>query len=280
MTQSNYTIAFRVSVYHSYFESNVCNCLHFKPSVETEKLQKRFGFMIRNNINGFDFFSDSKFSLASLLPYIKISTNQASFDFEIESNDEAFSNFTEIPLDWRGQMHYNTNSASNYFENDVLVLGINLSEKMSSSTMGKLSVHFDDLLKYTAVKGYADLSIRLNARKTQWQYFVINKSSLSIINPVIKGNNGTVFNGPELVTIQSGEDALLFSSGENLLPLSRIPKYKFSLVDHITANETDTIKKITDRVIFKGLPNADPRRVSLVEINGIKQFLSPMYVFI
>src|SRR3954464_13684116 len=97
MTQSNHKIAFRVRVFHSYFENNICNCLRFKAGPKTLQLLTRFGFNIRYEPNGFDFFADTNASLGSLLNYISKATGQASFDFEIESANGAFTNFTEMP---------------------------------------------------------------------------------------------------------------------------------------------------------------------------------------
>jgi len=280
MTQTNHKMVFRVRVFHSYFEHNICNCLRFKPSPQTAQLQKRFGFNTRYEVNGFDFFADTNTSLTSLLQYINKATNQASFDFEIESINGAFPNFTEMPSGWLGQMRYDSKSAANYFEGDLLNLATDFGKQPATAITGTLSLQFDDILKYTTGKGYADFCIRLTARKTQWQYFVINKSDVQFTQPVIKDNGSIEFNGPEKVTIPSGQEALLFSSGANLLQLSRTPQYKFALVDRTAAGPTDAVKRSAERVLFKGLPQPDPSKINLVTINGSQQFSSPMYVFI
>jgi len=280
MIQSNYKIAFRVEVFHSYFENNVCNCLRFKPGNETLKLQKRFGFKLQSNSNGFDFYADSKTSLAAVLNYISMSTGQTYFDFDIESTNPAFSYFTELPVSWKGQLLYDSSSPLNQFDNGTLILGAAMSDLPGSLTAGKLSVHFDDLLRYTAGKGYADLCIYLNARNTQWQYFVINKSAVQFVNPVIKSNTAIEFDLPEMVTIPTGQKALLFSSGKNLIQLSKKPKYKFTLMDHAVPGTAEQIKRPAGRIIFKGLPNPDPQHIGIVNINGNQHVSSPMYVFI
>ena len=280
MMKSNYKIAFRLRVLHSYFDKNICNCLFFKPAAETLQLQKRFGFYIRYELNGFDLYADSKVSLASLLSYINNTTLQISFNFEMGSLNSAFCNFTAMPTGCLGQMFFDSQSDANHFENDVLNLATDFIKQPASSITGRVSVHFNDILKFTTGKGYSDFCIQLKARKTQWQYFVINKSDIQFTNPVIKSNSRIEFDGPEKVTIQSGHEALLFSSGENLLQLSKTPQYKFALVDRIAAGSADAIKKSTDRVVFNGLPYPDPLRVNPVTINGSQQFSSPMYVFI
>ena len=278
MIQSNYKIVFKVQVFHSYFENSFCNCLQFKPTNETMELLNRFGFKLRNYPNGFDLYTNSNNSLKSLFQYISNTTDQRVFDFDIESDNPGFNCFTNLPADWIGQILFDSSSPSNNFENGSLVLATGFSKKMTSLLTGKLSVQFDDILKYTGDKQYADLTIQFETRNTQWQYFIVNKSALHLTNLFIKGNN-IEFNEPENVTIQSGQQALMFSSGEHFLPLSKKPKYRFSLFEH-SAEETGTIKKAADKIIFKGLPNPDPLRINIADMNGKQHVSSPMYVFV
>jgi hypothetical protein len=119
MIQSNFQIAFKVEVLHSYFEHDICNCVQFKPGVVTQKLLKRFDFKIRNKINGFDFFVNSKNSLSVLLKYIKDVTDQTFFDFEINSSHSKFNFFTDLPVNWVGQLNYDSQADLNVYEDDL-----------------------------------------------------------------------------------------------------------------------------------------------------------------
>lgn len=281
MNTGHYKVIFSVEVFHSYFDDNICNCLHFTPAAETLKLLNRFGFRIRNHINGFEFYCNSDQSFLIFQEYISSSTGQTEFAFEIGSDNPAFTYFTDLPSDWMGRLIYNSSDPSNLFENGSVSLVTRLSQKETGSLTGNLSVKFDDIVKYTHEKGSASFKIRLHARSTQWQYFIVNKSSVQLANPFIKGTNNSIeFDLPQKVSIQSGDEALMFSSGRNFLPLAKRSKYRFSLVDQLLPSGTDAIQRSRDRIIFKGLPDPDPMRINVVNVNGSKHVSSPMYVFV
>jgi hypothetical protein len=281
MIRSNFQMMFKVEVFHSYFEQGICNCLRFKPGATTTGLLKRFDFKIRNKINGFDFYSNSRYTITAFLQYIQTSTNQTFFDFEIESNDPNFHLFTELPVDWVGQLFYDSQASVNMHQDGVVELGQSLSENANITSLGNLTVHFDDILKFGPGNKCAQFAINYKARSTQWQYFVINKSSIQLNNPAIGGKADIGFNGPENVTIENGERAILFTSGDNLIPLSKVPTYKFDLVNRPALNGNDPPKRASaPKIIFRGLPNPDPKRIGIVNVNSINQVSSPIYVYV
>jgi hypothetical protein len=281
MIRSNFQIVFKVEVLHSYFEKDVCNCLRFKPGIVTGRLLKRFDFRIRNKINGFDFYTNSRDNIAAFLQYIQTSTNQTFFDFEIENNNSNFYFFTELAVDWVGQLIYDSQADSNVYQEGVVQLAQSLSENVSATSLGNLTLHFDDIVKFRVNNGYAQFTITYKARATQWQYFVINKSAVQLSNPAIAGKTDIEFNAPENVIIENGLQAILFSSGDNLIPLTEVPNYKFDLVNRRPLNHNDSPKKASaPKIIFKGLPNPDPKRIRVVKINNTNQVSSPIYVYV
>ena len=101
-----------------------------------------------------------------------------------------------------------------------------------------------------------------------------------LANPSITSKDGISFTGPASVTIQSGQQALLFSSGESLIPLSQQPKQRFDLVDNPAPDNQQGQKRNSPKIIYKGLPNADPKFYGITEVNGSSQVTSPMYVYV
>jgi hypothetical protein len=281
MIQSNLQIAFTVSVLHSYFEEGVCNCLQFKPGAVTQALLKRFGFGIRNRVNGFDFYVNTRDTLGAFLNYISSSMHQDFFDFDIVTNNSNFTYFTSLPVNWVGQLVYDSNAAANTSAVNGLQLAESLTPPASPACLGKLTLWFDDILKLNTDKGAAQFIISYNARATQWQYFFINKSAVQLNNPAITGKTNIVFEGPENVTIKSGQQAILFSSGNQLIPLSQVPRYKFDLVNNPLSSAGDTAgKRPAPKIILKGLPNPDAGRIGRVSIDQTSQLSSPMYVYL
>lgn len=279
--QSSFKIAFNVAVAHTYFDKGICNCLQFVPGAGTQKLLKRFGFIVRNKINGFDLYSNSASEPSALLNHVNKVTGQNSFVFKIRTNNSSFNYFTDLPLNWGGQLVYNSQSTVNVSASNIVQLKETTSEDIDTTCIGTLTVNFDDLLKYSSASGFAQFQISYKARSTQWQYFVINKSALALGNPAIVGKSDISFSSPSNVTIDSGQQAMLFSSGNKLIPLSEIPQYKFDLVNNPASNGGESPAKSTSvKTIFKGLPNPDPNRIGIVSIDNQQQVSSPMYVYV
>ena len=280
MMQSKFNIAFKVEVQHAYFEHNICDCLQFNASATTAQLFKRFDFKIRRKIDGFELYTNAP-SVVSLLQYITQVTGVNAFNFNITSSNSYFNIFTDLPINWLGQLHYNTQSVLNEQQDEAVVLGVQLEETYQTSILGSLVVHFDDIIKLLKENVAAQFRINYNARATQWQYFIINKSAIQWSSPKINSKLAIEFEGPENVIIDTGEKALFFSSGTQLLPLSKYPKYKLDLID-VPVGKDDGIKQNhrMAKTIFKGLPNPEAKQIGNVNGNTKDLVSSPIYVYV
>jgi hypothetical protein len=280
MTTTNFKIAFTVGVSHTYFDQDTCTCLQFKPGEATTQLLTKFDLKMRHKINGFDFFVNSRSAIPAFFDYVKKTANQPFFDFGMITTDARFNAFTNLPVDWMGQLEYDSRSASNIYKGGNLQLVESYSTQGPVSYLGKLSLYFDDIIKYSGDNQYARFSINYTARATQWQYFIINKSQAQLDNPTIAGKMPASFDGPENIVIESGDRALLFSSAVDL-PLSQIPVYKFDLVNRPVSNGGGNGGRVPNpKIIVKGLPNPDPARIDTSGGDNIKRVSSPMYVFV
>jgi hypothetical protein len=281
MIRSNYQIAFKVEVLHTYFENNICSCLQFNWGAISSTLAKRFDLTLKKNLNGFALYVNVKGTLPDFLKRVTQVTNQTFFDFDIYTNTPGFVTFTDLPVSWSGQLMYDSQYELNNLEGNVIELCPNLSNNQNTKSIGKLTVHFDDILKGIPTEDYTRFSINYKARATQWQYYIINKNALPLNNPAISGKADISFSGPESVNMENGQQALLFSSGDVLIPLSANPAYRFDLVSNPASKNNGNDKKTgSPQIIFKGLPIPDPKRVRGAIINNVNQVTSPMYVYL
>jgi len=279
--QSNFKMVFRVEVLHTYFEKNICNCLYFVPGAGTKSLIKRFGFVIRKQVNGFEFHVSTSSTLPALLSHIKTATNMVFFDFDIYSDDENFTYFTTLPIDFMGLQLYNSQSTKNVNTADDTQLSAEFSNNVAAPQLGSLAIYFEDIIKSLASKDVVRFTINYTARATRWQYFVVNKNAVQLNNAAVVGKTDMVFNRPEEVTLENGTPALLFSSGSNLIPLSKVPKYQFDLVNNGANTGSDTTKTtLLRRVIFKGLPTPTPQRISTTNTDTENVVSSLIYVYV
>lgn len=280
MIKSNYKILFGIQFFHSYFEKDRCDCLTFHAGDITRKLMHRFGFKIDNYDNGFKFFVNTTNTLKQFLDYVKSTTGETYFDFDIYSTNSKFYLFTDLPVNWVGQLLFDSQITLNSQDNDSIQLKATLSPKTDSDILGRLKIHFEDILSTQALNGSAKYEVKFESRATQWQYYVINKSDIPLDNPIVTGKSEIQFDGPKNITIQNGQEALLFSSGQNLIPLSNTPKYIFDLVNNKNGTQSENSKNPTYKPIFSGLPNPDPSRMGIIEVNGKNRVSSPMYIYV
>lgn len=270
-----YQYLFQLDVYHSYFQKGLCSCLVFKPEIETKHLMERFGFIIKSKINGIGFYINGPQSPEQLLGDIERATGENSFCFEMISNNPDFNLFTELPPNWVGQLLYD--SSDSLVLDHKVKLNQQLSVNDDTMFLGKVTLRFADILKFSDQTGFANFDIQYQARATQWQYFVINRSSVLLNAPSISGKGPIDFDGPQHVVTEAGEAALLFSSGSNLIPLSETPIHKFDLLNHPVSSDN---RSLPPQIIIKGLPMPNPKWVGKVTGKTNEYLSSPMYVYL
>ncbi|MDP5199834.1 hypothetical protein [Flavobacterium sp. DG2-3] len=276
MIQSNYIKIFTTAAYHTFFDNGKCNCLHFTPNNKTDKIFKKFGFKTNHISNGFDLYSNTKSSLSDLLHYISTTTGQDYFEFNIRCSNPNFILFTTLPINWIGTVNYSSQDPKNLNNEGKIVLNQTLENKPASSHFGHLKVYFEDILKEQHTANSILFEINFTARATQWQYYFINKNAVQLNNPSITQKENIQFDGPQQVTIQTGESALLFTSNKTYITLSEKPKYKFDLINSSVSNQNNAKPK----VIIKGLPCPDVSRIGIIENSDQNEVASPMYIYL
>lgn len=279
MIQSNYIKLFTTAVYHTYFDNNKCNCLDFFPNHKTEKILKKFGFRINTISNGFDLFSNTTSSLSNLFDYISKTAAQDYFEFDIKCSNPNFILFTALPINWLGEITFTSQDDKNQNNNGTVILSQTLETKAMAPFFGNFKVYFEDIIKNQNNTTPLQFEINFKARATQWQYYFINKNAIPLNNPVISEKGNIQFDGPQQVTLQTGEKALLFTSNNTAILLSEKPKYKFDLINKNTSNESGQSNS-NGKVIIKGLPVPDVSQIGIVENSKDNQVASPMYIYL
>jgi hypothetical protein len=275
MSQSVYIKAFDVLVYHTFFDTGKCNCLHFIPDPAAEKLFRKFGLRMNHLSNGFELYVPSHSSVTDTLNYISKTTALDYFEFSIQSENPFFTLFTAIPINFAGQITYTSKDPENQDSNGTVLLHETLAQEKSGSFLGVLRIYFEDLTTTDPLH----FELHFTARATQWQYYVINKNAVPLNHPVISEKGKMQFEGPQQVVLPTGEKALLFTSGETDLPLSEKPKYKFDLSSKSEPSDSGQPNS-NGKVLLKGLPVPDVSRIGIIDNTGTIQVTSPMYIYL
>ena len=272
------TPLFRVNVNHSYFKDNLCTSIDFVITKETEQLIKDYGFIFRKGGSGFELYTTSASELKSQLEYIEKVSGQTAFHFQLLVNNPDFLRFTRLPEGANVQLDYSSNDTSNKKENGTVVLHQVLGEEGDTRSIGSVCIHFSDLIALENTDNGLSYRIDFVARSTRWEYFIINRNKISLNNPAIIGVSGLKFDDPTHVTLPNGQNALKFSSGGTLIPLSEVPQYHFNLVDR--PSDSDDNQQADSKVIFKGLPEANPQSIYINQSTEEVIYVLPMYVYI
>lgn len=269
--ETNYTKIAEVSVEHSYYSSSSIIGLKFSLDPDTATVMKRYGIFIRSVKNGFMLYTNSAQSWTDYLDYITKNTGIDQFNINIEAIDPEIYVFTQLPVNGDGTITYSTSNAKNESANGFTELIADFSNDASRSSFGKLALVFQDL-SGSILNRY---KISYQARSTQWNYYVINRSRRPLNDPYIETKNTIAFNAPVSVELPNGESALLFSSGNQFIPLRNYVDETFNLADKGTNGSS-----VKTKIIFAGLPNPLPSRTDIIEFEGRREMASPMYIYI
>lgn len=267
MNPSNYILILSVSISHSYFHEKIDSSLKFQPSALSKALMSRFRIVFRQSKNGLELYGPAGESIEVILEAISHATEITSFDFDFNSSDPNFYVYTELPIDWAGQLVYSSDNELNRTENEHIILYPSFIERQNETRLGQLRIEFIDLLRLSNTGNPASFHISFNSRSTQWQYYIINKGPISSDTIYINNDADIQFDGPVTVTLQNGEEASLFTS-KILIPLSDVPKHIFNLINN------------GGEIILRGLPQPNKQQISISENTGNTIVSSPMYVYI
>ncbi|MCA6362926.1 MAG: hypothetical protein IM638_07795 [Bacteroidetes bacterium] len=231
--------------------------------------------------NGFDFYAaTSESTLQNYLSYITAVTGASSFLFEITSTRSDFRLITGYPSGAPVSMNFTSETVTTVDEEVAYELSPEFNPSPVTSVVGNLTVRFSDLITYRSAGNAPAFQMRLNARTTEWQYYIIPGEGGTPDHPTITGKDGLRFAGPEPVTTVSDEKAMLFTSYE-LLPLSEAPRYKLDLVsDPLAGNFPNGPNRNEKKILFKGLPNPGTEFYAMASDGSSDRMVSPMYVYL
>ena len=270
---NNFTTICQLQVFHTYYENNICNGLLYQATPNTQDIFKRYGFTMIPEINGFRLLSSQNQPISQLLNYISSIASIHSFEFEVQPTDQNFFLFTQnIPVTELGTLSFNSNN-TNTTEN-TLSLTPQFIPKTESNSAINISIQFQDLIKLNNQDQNVNYTIHLKARNTQWSYYIINQNKHYFSNLSIQSNSDIQFDKKTNVKLPNGQKAILFSSKSYSIPLSKIPKHQFDLVDK---QSTKLKKTIT---VFKGLPTPTPDNIKLDQSKETTLVSSLMYVYV
>ena len=267
-----YTSLFRVAIAHTYYTSGMCECLMYKANSDTQAWMQTYGLILKSTTNGFEVYTATNQPIENYLNYIKQVSKTTGFTFVGTATDSNFYNFTELPINQLGVLSYSSTNT----QNDAEAESIQLMETFVTATTAQeaisITITFDDVLELLKVGNNVQFSIQLNARETQWNYYVINNSNQEFKQLEIQSDNEIQFSDSTAVTLQNGQNALLFSSETTKIPLKNSVQYNFNLI-----NTKTTLSGERTEIIINGLPIPNPQNLQVQKDHTIASLI---YVYI
>jgi hypothetical protein len=246
--------------------------MQFKASTETDTLMRKYGLVLRLNPDGFEVYTSNSQPLETSLTYITQVSGQTAFEFVGITTDPNFYYFTDIPMNEVGFLNYSSDQTATDASNTSIQLTENFVQEAASQHAMKITIQFDDLIKLYNNTTIA-YSIALQARETQWNYYIINNSNQEYNQLEIQSTDENIqFSGSTAVTLQNGQNALLFSSQTTKIPLKNEVTYTFNLI-----STKKTIAGERKEIVVKGLPIPNPQNLQVQDDHTIA---SLMYVYI
>ncbi|WP_298507635.1 hypothetical protein [uncultured Kordia sp.] len=268
-----YTSLCKVTVSHTYYASNICECLRYQASQETTTMMNKYGFVLRLVNDGFELYTSSNQSIETHLHYITQVSGATSFEFIGTTTDPNFSNFTNIPINELGVLTF---ASDQTVSNNTSDTKIQLTETFVTDTTADktiaICIKFEDLIRLQKTTSDISFLIQLQARETQWNYYIINNSNQEYNELAIEGSDKIQFTSPTETTLQNGQKALLFTSKTTKIPLKNEVTYTFDLV-----NTKQTISGDRKEVLIKGLPIPSPQNLQIQDDHTIASLI---YVYI
>ena len=270
-----YKTLLKLIVRHSFFQDEICNCIQFDPTSSSANLLSRCGIHVVNRVDGFDLMIKEDAPIKDNLSSLLKDSEESNFEFRLRATNSLFYTFTDFPVNWQGQINYSTANTKGEADGSKQLLSEE-KDTFDPEILGTLKIRLSDLISEDSGIPY---QVKFDARKTQWQYFIINQSSVDLQKPMIKDNMGIAYLGPFDVELMNGTKALLFTSGDHFIPLNEYPLRDIDLLDQGEnaqqgGNDADT------KVVMKGLPNASANITAVVQYERQNILSSPVYVYL
>lgn len=272
---------FQIQVLHNYFADGLYQHCKVIADGGTKKVMDRYKLLTRMSDGIFSLYVTCHDNVMAFVKYLDDQLQGEPLRFLLTANEEQFVSITDLPLDWCGQVGFNSKLL--VLENTVSGTKFHLKAELSNRTVsqqnviGVISIYPDDLLVLDCKN--IRYAIEFKTRAMHWVYYLINRSQTKLNNPMICNKERYFFEGPESVILSNGEKGLSFNSGERLFPLEQVPSKLFDLVDLLPASMHTEFQPV-EHCLIQGLPTPNAGQFSVRQKDTNRYVCSEMYIYL
>ncbi|CAM4138609.1 hypothetical protein [Pseudoalteromonas byunsanensis] len=274
---------FSLFLEHGYFAGKKWSNAQLQATSTTQFWLNRYQMSLHKDGTTWRLYGYQNTSKTDFLHFLRNSQNIQTLEFWLLQPLSDFVTFTDLPMDWKGLLQFNSANSTPVSEGKgVSLLQVNTLYEATQDVfvdraIAKIVFNINDLMTTESYQ------IVLSARETQWVYHLIQRGQTHLYHPqLVDKKNEVSFSTPSSYKTQDGETAWLSNSGEFNLPLQQVPEPRFELVD--TQKLDSTGEHYIKRTVISALPA--PRSDQLhfgVPMNSNESFpvciQSHMYVY-
>lgn len=270
---------FHLQLRHQYYADGNWQNLKVVPSAQTQAFVKRYQLVQLSGPGSYTLYYNGPNTTEAFVRMMPQLLREQSLCFCLQSSEPYYLNISDLPLDWAGQLQYDSHQstvdpASGW---QVMTLSRIQGTPPAPDVIGQVSIA-PEHLQVAKVPVFA---IEMASRLTHWSYYVSNRSQASYHELSILNDEGFVFPAPTPVTLATGEAALHFDSGQQEFPFRAFCAAPFDLVDVLGgATAQDAVEGINRNTLLQGLPIPQPDQLSIKHQNGATYAYSDLYVLI
>lgn len=202
--QMNYNKLFSVELLHDYFRNNIAKDISVQPTKETKDWMMQNNCLLKGQGNVWSVFIPKD---------LEDGARPNTLEFECQSADYNFINFTDFPIDEIGCLYFSN-------ESDPTDEGLKSEFKSAEDHVPAAALIQIDLSKIN--EAGSEFRIQFNSRKLCWKYFIINTTGKNFTEIKLIGDNSELFEGPTDVELPTGQKSQLFDSKSNLFPFQEM----------------------------------------------------------
>lgn len=245
----------------------------YDTTTETKNVCNKYGLVLQKTQNGFELYSTTNQSIETYLNYISQVSGQTAFEFLGTTTDQNFYNFTNIPINELGVLTYESDQTVQNTSNIPIQLKETFVQEVSTQNALKITLKFEDIIRFYKTNNPIEYSIELQARETQWMYYIINNSNQAYNQLEIQSTDENIqFTATAEIILQNGDKALPFASQTTKIPLKNEVTYTLNLI-----NTKKNIAGERKEIVIKGLPIPNPKNL---QIQNDHTIASSIYVYI
>jgi len=275
-------LLFSINLFHQYYDNGRLQNVSLVADQRTKKILDRYGLIARLEQGIYSIYYLGNQKLSEFGASLQKLIDQQALVFSIQAEAQHFTLISELPLNFLGTLTYSSSNIDKSSSEAVLMLPVlSAANVLTQGVVAEIVIHPDDLFDLQGKRVNTLFSIEIDARKTQWNYYLFNSNNTKLLDPQISGHDATEFASPTQQSLDGNDNVLLFSSGEHRFEMSETAKYSFDLINTVKSLEADSsVSPSVTQILVKGLPTPNINDISIQSDKTQNYACSQMYVYL